>query len=147
MVGTTSKIALHVREKSLRRTNLFIQIPVCSKAKIKHNSQTFSQNLHILQPGEWNSFITSSKVVKIIRDRQPKPLADLLETTLYTVPRKPQLGRFFDGSRSKWGRQSLQNRVTFLNAINEPWLQRDLTDDGIRILMTNEFFEYKKSDL
>jgi len=42
---------------------------------------------------EWTRFITASKVVKIILDKQPKLLADLLDTTLYTVPRKPQLGK------------------------------------------------------
>jgi len=97
-------------------------------------------------PDEWTRFITASKVVKIIRDRQPKNLVDLLETTLYTVPRKPLLGRFYDGSKSKGGHQALHNRVTFLNGISEPWLRRDMTDDGIRILMKKEFFDYKKFD-
>jgi len=97
-------------------------------------------------PDEWTRFITASKVVKIIRDRQQKHLVDLLETTLYTVPRKPLLGRFYDGSKSKGGHQALHNRVMFLNGISEPWLRRDLTDDGIRILMKKEFFDYKKFD-
>jgi len=98
-------------------------------------------------PVEWTRFIAASKVVKIIHDKQPKLLADLLDTTLYTVPRKPLLGKWYDGSRSKWGRQSLQNRIIFMNGIKEPWLRRDFTYDGIRILMKRKIFDYKKSEL
>jgi len=98
-------------------------------------------------PCEWTRFITASKVVKIIRDKQPKPLADLLDRTLYTLPRKPQLGKWYDESRSKWGKQSVQNRLIFMNGIEEPWLRRDLSDDGIRMLMKKEFFDYKKFEM
>jgi len=84
-------------------------------------------------PMEWNRFATSIKVVKIVR--QPKHLADLLDRTLYTEPRKEGIGRFFDESKSKWGKQSLQNRISFMNGMTEPWLRRDMTNDAIRILM------------
>jgi len=93
-------------------------------------------------PEEWNRFVTASKVVKIARDQQPKHLAALLDRTLYTEPKKEGLENFFDESKSKWGKQSLQNRSSFMNGMTEPWLRRDMTNDAIRILMKKEFFAY-----
>jgi len=40
------------------------------------------------------------------------------------------------------GQAVLQNRISFMNGMTEPWLRRDMTNDAIRILMKNRFFEY-----
>jgi len=62
-------------------------------------------------PSEWSKFATATRVVKTLRDKQPKVLAELLDMTLFEEPHKPGIGKFYDGSRTKWGRQLLQNRL------------------------------------
>jgi len=93
-------------------------------------------------PIEWNKFATASKVVKIVRDQMPKPLFDLLDWTLYVEPRKPGFGKFFDSSKTKWGVQSIQNRLAIMGEVKDDWMDRHISDDAIRILMKNSFFEY-----
>jgi len=39
------------------------------------------------------------RVVKSLRVKQPKVLAELLDKTLFEEPRKPGMGKFYDGSR------------------------------------------------
>jgi len=93
-------------------------------------------------PIEWNKFATASKVVKIVRDQMPKPLFDLLDKTLYVEPRKPGFGKFFDSSKTKWGYQSIQNRMAMMGEVKDDWMERHISDDAIRILMKNSFFGY-----
>jgi len=98
-------------------------------------------------PSEWSRFATATRVVKTLRDKQPKVLADLLDKTLFEEPRKPGVGKFYDGSRTKYGRQSMQNRLAMINDLGEPWLRRELSDDEIRRMMKRAYFNYmKKTD-
>jgi len=85
--------------------------------------------------------MTAMKVVKIVRDQQPKHLAASLDITLDVEPRRPDHGKFFDESRSKWGRQVLQKRISFMNGMTRPWVLLYMTNDAIRVLMKKEFFE------
>jgi len=98
-------------------------------------------------PSEWSKFATATRVVKTLRDKQPKVLAELLDKTLFEEPPKPGMDKFYDGSRTKSGRQSMQNRLAMINDLVEPWLRRELSDDEIRIMMKKAYFEYmKKTD-
>jgi len=57
------------------------------------------------------------------------------------------MGKFYDGSRTKCGRQSKQNRLAVINDLVEPWLRCELSDDEIRIMMKKAYFDYmKKTD-
>jgi len=49
-------------------------------------------------------------------------------------------GEFFDGSKTTKGRQALQNILACMKEIIEPWLDQELNDDAIRILMKKSFF-------
>jgi len=72
-------------------------------------------------------------------------LAEILDKTLFEESRKPGMGKFYDGSRTKWGRQSLQNRLAMINDLVEPWLRRELSDNEIRIMMKKSYFDEKNS--
>ncbi len=93
-------------------------------------------------PREWTRFTTSSIAMKIIRDKEPRRLFDVLKTTLYSERRNAARGLFFDSSRSKFGRQSLQNRLRHFSQIKEPWneLGTRKSNDWIRIHLKKTFF-------
>jgi len=57
----------------------------------------------------------------MLRDKQPKVLAELLDCTLFEEPQKPGLGKFFDELRAKWVKQSLQNQLALMNDLVESW--------------------------
>jgi len=50
-------------------------------------------------PEQWAKFATASKVTKIMRDEQPKPLFTLLQRALFVEQRRCGFGKFFDGSQ------------------------------------------------
>jgi len=93
-------------------------------------------------PLQWVRFLTSSKVIKITRNKEPPDLYNSLMSTLYSEPRKPDIGYFFDNSKRKPGKQILKNRLELMKEINTPWLNRILTDDEIRIEMKKIFFKF-----
>ncbi len=95
-------------------------------------------------PDEWTNFITSSRVIKILRDEQPRKLCEKLVATYFDQRRKPGLGFFFDRSRIKKGRQSLENRLLLMRSITFEWTCniKTLTNDRIRIEMKKAFFSY-----
>jgi len=55
-------------------------------------------------------FLTSSKVIKITRDKEPPDLYNALMSILYSEPRKPDIGYFFENLKCKPGKQILKNR-------------------------------------
>jgi len=95
-------------------------------------------------PNEWANFITASRVIKTIRDEQPKPLFDLLQCTYFEESRKPHVGLFFDDSKTLLGRQSIQNRLMFMRRINDPWNNKNqtLSNDQIRVITKEAFCDY-----
>ena len=90
-------------------------------------------------PDQWNRFITSSKVIRIIRDKTPSELSEKLSGTYFEEKRQPGVGFFYDNSKLKIGRQSIQNRLLFMRSITYPWNLKPMTNDLIRIEMKKSF--------
>ncbi len=92
-------------------------------------------------PLEWVRFSTVCRVIKTIRDEEPKPLFDLLLRNYFEESRKPGCGFFFDDSHTQLDRQSIQNRLIFMFCIDEHWIikQSPLTNDQIRVLVKRAF--------
>jgi len=67
-----------------------------------------------------------------------------LQTTLFVERRRCGFGKFFHGSKMTKGHQALKNRLACKKEIIEPWLDQELKDDAIRILMKISFFNYLK---
>ena len=95
-------------------------------------------------PGEWTKYMVSTKVMKIIRDNEPKPLFDLLCENYFEESRKPGVGYFFDNSRTLVGRQSIHNRLIFMRSINDQWNNKlqPLSNDQLRVIGKKAFFDY-----
>jgi hypothetical protein len=93
-------------------------------------------------PEQWTKFITASRVIKVIRDRQPLELHRILTSNYFEERRHPGVGLFFDSSKSKKGRQSLPNRLLFMRVISYPWnaIESQMTNDQIRIEMKSTFY-------
>jgi len=93
-------------------------------------------------PIQWVKFLTASKVIKIIRDEQPKSLHDRLHQTKYEEPRKPGIGLFYDKSKRKPGKQALNNRLDLFKDLKIPWTNTKLSNDEIRMEMKKCFFNF-----
>jgi len=93
-------------------------------------------------PRQWVNFLTSSKIIKICRNKEPPDIYEMLMSTVYNEPRKPNIGYFFDDSRKKPGKQRICNRLAMMKEVKKPWLHQQLTDDEIRIEMKRTFFKF-----
>ena len=84
------------------------------------------------------------RVIKTIRDEEPKSLFELLHSTYFEESRKPFIGMFFDDSKTLLGRQSIQNRLMFMRCITDPWNNKNqkLSDDQVRVITKSAFFDY-----
>ncbi len=75
---------------------------------------------------EWTQYTTKSIAMKIIRDNESKRLHDILKSTYYSERRNAARGVFFDSSKTKFGRQSLQNRLQHFSQIKEPLYKKNI---------------------
>jgi hypothetical protein len=96
-------------------------------------------------PEQWTKFIIASRVIKIMRDRNPTHLYESLTKAYFEERRYPGIGLFFDLSKTKVGRQSLPNRLIFMRTIKDNWNLQPLSNDEIRIKMKRFFFPYYTS--
>jgi len=78
------------------------------------------------------------------RCEQLKPLFTLLQRTLFVEQRRCGFGKFFDGSKTTKEYQALQNRLACMKETIKPWLDQELNDDAICILMKKSFFNSLK---
>ena len=79
-------------------------------------------------------------MLKTIRDMQPTVLRAALINTYFEERQNPGRGLFFDGSRTRRGRQSIEIRLLFMRSIDICWNSgKDLTNDYKRIEMKRTF--------
>jgi len=93
-------------------------------------------------PNQWYKYATATAVIKILNTKKPMYSHSKLSESLYTTRRKPLIGRFFDNSRGKIGKQSLENRLSMMDAIGFDWIDQGLSDDRLRQLLKKAFFTY-----
>lgn len=93
-------------------------------------------------PNEWSKYTTASLAMRIHRDKCPRRLHEILMRTFYTERRNRGKGLFFDGSKSRAGRQSIQNRLAHIAQVTEPWSETgsNLTKDRLRVLLKSTYF-------
>ncbi len=80
--------------------------------------------------------------MKICKDKKLERLHNLLKQTFYTERRNKGKGMFFDGSKSKAGKQSLQNKLQHVESLSEPWSESgsNLINDKLRVILKRTFF-------
>ena len=73
-------------------------------------------------------------------------LARRIDVTYFEEKRNPNIGMFFDKSKTLKGRQSIQNRLLFMRAVSYPWnnISDPISDDKLRIELKRTFFPYYK---
>jgi len=59
--------------------------------------------------------------------------------------RKPLIGRFYDNSKGKMGRQRLCNKLKYMDDIKFDWIGQEFSDDRLRINLKKTFFSYDSS--
>jgi hypothetical protein len=100
------------------------------------------------RPEQWTRFITANRVIKIVQSRMPIDLHKRLMTAYFEERQQPDVGLFYDASRTQKGRQSIQNRLLFMRSIVYPWnTEKKLSNDITRIEMKRTFFPYFKDKI
>jgi len=108
----------------------------------QYSKEYLSKRCRRATPDEWVRYCSASLVIKTIRDKNPNRLHSLLRSSYFEEPRKAGIGKFFDKSTSKIGKQALNNRLDHIRLINRPWSTENLSNDSIRILLKRTYFEY-----
>jgi len=93
-------------------------------------------------PIDWVRYSLASLVIKTYKHREPFYLYLCLNETLYTVRRKPLIGRFFDNSKGKVGKQKICNKLRFMDSLNTDWIGKDISNDALRRMLKKTFFPY-----
>ena len=111
-----------------------------------HRQRINREKLDILcqraTPKQWSKYMSSSIVIKCLRNNEPAFLTNCLRSTLYTERRHPHQGKFYDNSKGKVGRQKLNNGLIHMAAIKFNWLGMDLGDAAIRNSLKRTFCTY-----
>jgi len=112
--------------------------------QLKLTKDELSTRCKRASPMEWAKYSTASVVIKTLRDKQPVVIHDLLQSTYYFEKRNRGRGLFFDMSRTRLGRQSIENRLAHIAQISTPWNEDPKKNNNeIRILLKNTFFSHK----
>jgi len=84
--------------------------------------------------------------IKIMNNKVPHYLFSILQETFYSARRRPRIGNFYDNSNGKIGRQKLNCKLKCMDSIKFDWLEVDLNDNRLRILLKDTFFSYLLPD-
>jgi len=116
----------------------------CKDYYSKISRQDLTKRCKRATPLEWAKYTTSSIAIKIVRDTKPKHLHEILMRTYYSERRNVARGLFFDSSRTRIGKQSIQNRLSHVAQIKESWNTSNakMTNDQIRVMLKHTFFLY-----
>jgi len=87
-------------------------------------------------------YIVSKLVIKTIHSHEPVHIYKKLLDTFYSTRRKPGLGHFFNNSKGKIGKQSIQNRLTLMDEITDDWMTQLRTDNSLRIMLKKTFIKF-----
>ena len=104
--------------------------------------ENFTMRCNRATPTEWSKYVTASIAIRTIRDKKPKELHEILKRTYFEERRFKGRGLFYDSSKTRPGRQSIQNLLQHVYQIRNPWneLGSKMTNDAIRVLLKNNYF-------
>ena len=115
---------------------------------MKFKRDELTERFKCAMPEQSTKFITASRVIKILRDKEPCFLHDELTKTYFEEKRVPGVGKFFGGPRTKKGCQAaIANRLLFMRSITYPWNSKALTNDAIRIEMKKMFLCFSTTNV
>jgi len=65
-------------------------------------------------PKQWYRYSTATLIIKTFNTKSLTYINNIIRSSIYTTRRKPLIGRFFDNSKGKIGKQSLENRLNLM---------------------------------
>jgi len=135
----------HARKYKKKLDSLYIRLlrTACRDYKKQIPKIELQRRCKRASPQEWANYLASSRVIKTIRDHEPKELYIKISSNYYEESRRQNIGYFFDGSKSATGKQSLENRLEFFKDYTKPW-NIGLNNDEIRIYLKKQIFDYCK---
>jgi len=94
-----------------------------------------------LPPNLWAKYAGCSMMMNLRMQGQPIRMLTDLNTNLYTKGRKEGRLYGFDSSKSKLGKQMTRNWIGHvLGTVDEPWTNRTMNKDQIRLLVKKYFY-------
>jgi len=92
---------------------------------------------------EWSHYVQANFVIKTHNSTNgPAYLTEKIRESLFVTRRQPRIGKFFNNARGKIGKQSLENRLKFMEAVTADWQGIDLDDSARHLLWKRSFFKY-----
>jgi len=73
-------------------------------------------------PTEKSKYAMATAMMKTSGHEKPKYIVDRLKETLLTTRRKPLTGKFFKNDHRKIRKQSLEQRLDFMDRLDNTWL-------------------------
>jgi len=93
-------------------------------------------------PNQWYKYSVANLVIKTFNQDSPSYLSKIIRSAIYNTRRKPLIGRFFDNSKGKIGKQSLESRLNLMDAVKFDCIGKEMTDDRLRKLLKQTYFDY-----
>jgi hypothetical protein len=99
-------------------------------------------------PKQWSYYCIASMAISILVTKQPGLLHDSIDGNISINGRRTNRPSFYDSSRTRIGRQSIENCLTetFKNLQDVDWLGTGLSKDAIRVRLKRMFFPYYTID-
>jgi len=91
-------------------------------------------------PSEFSAYACARTIIKTFTNAN-SPLKEICLQNSYSITRRPHQVFFFDNSRSKIGKNSIQNRITnVFNKIKFEWSNKNF--ENVRPQLKKTFFNY-----
>jgi len=92
------------------------------------------------RPSTWSRYLTASRVIKTMNVGLPRRLCDELTKHSYVERRRPGRLKFYDGAKTKIGRQILCNRAgSCVNDVDFDWNNEEMNNDKLRVCLKKTF--------
>jgi len=99
---------------------------------------------HCVRGEHQRNGLHASFVIKCLNKQDiPAYPKQKLKETIFFTRRQPRIGTFFNNSKGKIGKQSIHNRLKFMDEITTEWHEMDLTDSTIRTMLKKTFFQFR----
>lgn len=89
-------------------------------------------------PAQWGYYSTAKCAIGLMSKNNTR-IARCLNANAYVNDRLPGKAKFSDKSKLKVGKQSIVNRLVFMNSLDFNWYKTDLSDDCLRKNLKKNF--------
>jgi len=133
--GSQVWLGPHTKISDVRRLNSvhYKTLRVVENDWKKKKKRADLDKLGRAKPSLWGKYATGNLVIKTIKKENPSYLYEKLCKTWYSTRRKPGKMLFFDGSKTRIGFQSIENRIGDIFKELDFSFDKDMSDDLLRV--------------